>query len=104
MRRVTPSRFLYAVTAIVLMLASAVAGPALAQRGRWDASPAPYAPRSAAEQRRVSMEQAIENVQRATGGKVLDARDSDGGYRIKVITRRGEVRVVYVDARTGAMR
>jgi hypothetical protein len=43
-------------------------------------------------------------VQRATGGKVLDARDLGGQYRIKVLTRSGEVRVVYVDAQTGAMR
>jgi uncharacterized membrane protein YkoI len=62
-----------------------------------------YAPRSTAE-RRVSMGQAIERVQRATGGRVLDAREAGDGYRVKVLTRRGEVRVVYVDARTGEMR
>jgi uncharacterized membrane protein YkoI len=43
-------------------------------------------------------------VQRATGGRVLDARESGEGYRVKVLTRRGEVRTVYVDARTGEMR
>ena len=62
-----------------------------------------YAPRSAAE-RRISLGQAIERVQRATGGRVLDARESGDGYRVKVLTRRGEVRTVYVDARTGEMR
>jgi uncharacterized membrane protein YkoI len=43
-------------------------------------------------------------VQRATRGKVLDAKDLGDQYRIKVLTRSGEVRVVYVDAQTGAMR
>jgi uncharacterized membrane protein YkoI len=62
-----------------------------------------YAPRSTAE-RRISLGQAIERVQRATGGRVLDARESGEGYRVKVLTRRGEVRTVYVDARTGEMR
>ena len=62
-----------------------------------------YAPRAVAE-RRVSLAQAVEMVQRTTGGKVLDAKDLGGQYRIKVLTRNGEVRVVYVDAQTGAMR
>src|SRR6185436_17623458 len=56
---------------------------------------------------RISMGQAMEIVQRSTGGRVLNAQEvnSDGrtGYRIKVITRSGEVRVVFVDARSGAM-
>jgi uncharacterized membrane protein YkoI len=54
--------------------------------------------------RRISLAQAIEAVQRATGGKVLDAKDLGSQYRIKVLTRTGEVRVVFVDAETGAMR
>jgi uncharacterized membrane protein YkoI len=62
-----------------------------------------FAPHTAAE-RRVTLAQAIEVVQRATGGKVLDAKDLGRQYRIKVLTRSGEVRVVYVDAETGAMR
>jgi hypothetical protein len=43
-------------------------------------------------------------VQQATGGRVLDARDEGSVHRVKVLTPRGEVRVVIVDARTGAMR
>jgi hypothetical protein len=107
MPRVKPHRRCRVLLAIALAVVGTLAGPAHAERGRWyrdDTAQAPYAPHSAADQRRVSIEQAIENVQRATGGKVLDAREADGGYRIKVITRRGEVRVVHVDARTGAMR
>jgi uncharacterized membrane protein YkoI len=77
-----------------------------AQAQRWtpeSAGALGYAPRAAAE-RRVSLAQAVELVQRATGGKVLDAKDLGGQYRIKVLTRSGEVRVVFVDAQTGAMR
>jgi uncharacterized membrane protein YkoI len=55
-------------------------------------------------ERRVTLQQAIDAVQRATGGRVLDAKEVSGQYRIKVLTRNGEVRVVYVDAQTGEMR
>ncbi len=94
-------RFLPAAALVCLTL---LAGPAAADRNRWarDDPPA-YAPHST-QDARISLEQAIRNVQRATGGRVLDAREVPGGYRIKVLTRRGEVRVVHVDARTGAMR
>lgn len=60
--------------------------------------------RDEAQRRRISLEQAIQSVQRATGGRVLDARDGGDEYRIKVLTRDGEVRTVRVDAYTGAMR
>ena len=53
---------------------------------------------------RISLEQAVARVQRTTGGRVLDARTDGGAHRIKVLTREGEVRIVRVDARTGAMR
>ena len=90
---------------VVLILLAGVAGiPAHAQRWAPDDSGARgYAPRTVAE-RRISLAQAVEMVQRATRGKVLDAKDLGGEYRIKVLTRSGEIRVVYVDAQTGAMR
>lgn len=53
---------------------------------------------------RLTLEQAVDRVQRTTGGRVLDARDAGGVYRVKVLTPRGEVLVVLVDPRTGAMR
>lgn len=56
---------------------------------------------------RVNMGDAMEQVRRATGGRVLQAQPASvnghAGYRIKVLTAHGEVRVVYVDAETGAM-
>jgi uncharacterized membrane protein YkoI len=93
-----------ACSAIVLALV-AVLAPADA-RERWfvdERGPNTYAPRSSSE-RRISLEQAVERVHRATGGRVLDARPAGDDYRVKVLTRQGEVRVVYVDGRTGQMR
>jgi uncharacterized membrane protein YkoI len=90
----------------VLSLSALIAmpGPAAAGHERWlREEPPSYAPYSTADAR-ITLEQAIQSVQRATGGRVLDAREVRGGYRIKVLTQRGEVRVVYVDASTGEMR
>ena len=92
--------------ALALVLLAGSVLPGSGRRERWlrdrvDAQG--FAPHTVAE-RRVTLAQAIEAVQRATGGKVLDAKDLGGQYRIKVLTRSGEVRVVYVDAETGAMR
>jgi Peptidase propeptide and YPEB domain len=89
---------------VALALLANLCVPAQAQR--WPPGPTGaqgFAPRTVAE-RRVNLAQAIAIVQRATGGKVLDAKDLGGQYRVKVLTRSGEVRVVYVDAQTGAMR
>ncbi|MBX9632756.1 MAG: PepSY domain-containing protein [Burkholderiales bacterium] len=52
-------------------------------------------------ERRVSLDQAVVIAQKHTGGRVLDARPQGEGYRVKVLTRGGEVVVVYVDAKTG---
>ena len=91
---------------LLLGLATLIAAPlsATAGRDRWSRGDPPgYAPHSTADAR-ITLQQAIQSVQRATGGRVLDAREVSGGYRIKILTPRGEVRVVYVDAKTGAMR
>lgn len=56
---------------------------------------------------RIPMADATEMVLQRTGGRVLNAQEArqDGrdGYRIKVLTRSGEVRVFFVDASSGAM-
>jgi uncharacterized membrane protein YkoI len=91
---------------LALLLATLVTAPAHADRRRWGSeaeAPHGYAPRQLAQQR-ISIQQAIAIVQRETGGRVLDARDQGQQYRIKILTRGGEVRIVYVDAATGAMR
>ena len=99
MKALTRVRMLVGLSALV-----GLCGAAQAQR--WSPEPTSsqgFAPRAVAE-RRVTLAQAIDIVQRATRGRVLDAKDLGDAYRIKVLTRSGEVRVVYVDARTGAMR
>jgi uncharacterized membrane protein YkoI len=63
-----------------------------------------FAPSTTAQRPRLSLEQAADAVARATGGRILDAKAVGNEYRIKVLTKRGEVRVVYVNADTGAMR
>jgi uncharacterized membrane protein YkoI len=95
-----------ALVTLAFIVASLVAAPAHSDHRRWAQAPETaqdYAPRQLAQQR-ISIEQAIAIVQRETGGKVLDARAQGQHYRIKVLTRGGEVRVVYVDAATGATR
>jgi hypothetical protein len=77
--------------------ASAVAGP--------NPAPLPQTPPVLVSQTgRMTLVQAVDRVQQSTGGRVLDARDAGGVYRIKVLTPRGEVRIVLVDPRSGAMR
>ncbi len=74
----------------------------------------PLAPTSAAERDRIILAQAgltaqdaAELVQARVGGQVLAVEpiQSDGRlvYRVKVLTRKGAVRIFYVDASTGAM-
>jgi len=56
----------------------------------------------------VSRDDAAALVQRQTGGRVLsvDRTDADGrpAWRVKVVTQRGDVRVVLVDVATGQVR
>lgn len=86
-----------------------VSGVASAQPGgRWRDVPEDHpAMERHREPRGMSMGDAIDMVQRRTGGRVLLAQpvDLDGqpGYRIKVLSRRGEVQVFYINARNGRM-
>jgi Peptidase propeptide and YPEB domain len=56
----------------------------------------------------VSREQAAAQAQQQTGGRVLSVDLADAGgravWRVKVVTPRGEVRVVMVDAGGGSRR
>jgi uncharacterized membrane protein YkoI len=53
----------------------------------------------------VSRDDAAAMVQRETGGRVLSVERADAGgrpvWRVKVVTPRGDVRVVLVDVATG---
>jgi hypothetical protein len=57
---------------------------------------------------RLGMGKAIEMAQRQAGGRVLSAQESRQdrreGYRIKVLSQSGEVRVHFVDVQNGAIR
>lgn len=89
-----------------VLLAVLTSAPVTVHAGRnalLAAGPQSFAP-ATAQRQRVSLEQAVDTVARATGGRILDAKAVGNEYRIKVLTKRGEVRVVYVDAETGAMR
>ena len=61
----------------------------------------------AAKQGALSLSDAADLVQQRTGGRILSAQSvHEQGrelYRIKVLTRQGEVRIVLVDAATGRM-
>jgi uncharacterized membrane protein YkoI len=50
----------------------------------------------------ISLDRAVEQVQQSTGGRILGAETVDRGgrvvYRVKVLTRDGHVRYVYVEA------
>ncbi len=56
---------------------------------------------------RITMGDAMNLVQRTFGGRVVQAQpaivNGHEGYRIKVLTAHGEVRVVHVDGETGAI-
>jgi uncharacterized membrane protein YkoI len=113
MQRMKCARIKLGSIAIVPALLAILAAPAQAERvqdqwrvpqGHAEDARSLAPPSSITRASRVSMEEAIDTVQRKTGGKVLDARRRDDAYRIKILTRRGEVRVLYVDARTGELR
>jgi len=61
----------------------------------------------AARHARLTLNDATELVQNRIGGRVLATQEvREQGremYRVKVLTRQGEVRIVYVDAETGSM-
>lgn len=82
--------------------------PLFASAGEhWRPSPSFQLAEAGRGQPRISMGDAMQQVVQAFGGRVIQAQpatvNGHEGYRIKVLTARGEVRVVYVDAETGAM-
>ena len=94
-------RFIFSLLAGLLAAgAQADNGSSLRQAGANATIEAPHA-------LRIDVNEAAEMVQRQTGGRILAAqsvRESGRpGYRIKVLTREGEVRIVFVDALTGTM-
>ncbi|MBB5018395.1 putative membrane protein YkoI [Chitinivorax tropicus] len=56
---------------------------------------------------KVSRDEAAASAQRTTGGRVLSVDKAEQGgrevYRVKILTPKGEVRIVLVDADSGAV-
>lgn len=92
---------------IVLMLLAGVVSVSQARSFDADGAHSQWLVADSGKQARISLSEATELVQRATGGRVLSAQavreQGRDAYRIKVLTRQGEVRIVYVDAATGSM-
>lgn len=49
----------------------------------------------------ISRDDAAAVAQRASGGRVLSVEKAGSAWRVKVVTAKGEVRVIMVDAATG---
>jgi uncharacterized membrane protein YkoI len=49
----------------------------------------------------ISRDDAAAVAQRVSGGRVLSVEKSGSVWRVKVVTAKGEVRVILVDAQTG---
>ena len=49
----------------------------------------------------ISRDDAAAVAQRASGGRVLSVEKAGTAWRVKVVTGKGEVRVIMVDAATG---
>jgi len=92
---------------IFLMLLAWVAPASYAQGFDADGAQGKWIVADSGKQARVSLDEAADRVQKSTGGRVLSAQavreEGRDVYRIKVLTRQGEVRIVYVNPATGDM-
>ncbi len=90
----------------VLVFACLVSS-AYAERFAPERPPRAEAPADNTRAPKIGLNEAAEMVQRQAGGRILAAQNvMNGGrasYRIKMLSRQGEVRVIFVDAETGAM-
>ena len=91
----------------VLMFLALTASASQAYSFDTESSPGKWVLAEAGKHARLSLNDATELVQNRTGGRVLAAQEvreqGRDKYRVKVLTRQGEVRIVYVDAETGSM-
>lgn len=53
---------------------------------------------------KVSLDQAVNQVRRQYGGKVIGAETRNGVHHVKLLSDEGRVRTVLVDGRTGRIR
>ena len=92
---------------IVLMLLACAAPASHAQSFDTEGAQGKWIVADSGKQARVSLDEAADRVQKNTGGRVLSAQavreEGRDLYRIKILTRQGEVRIVYVNPATGNM-
>ena len=91
----------------VLMFLALTALPSHAYSFDNLSSPSKLILADAGKHTRLTLNDATELVQNRIGGRILATQEvREQGremYRVKVLTRQGEVRIVYVDAETGSM-
>lgn len=85
----------YPILVLAVMLALAPLGAAGGDRGGRDSD----SRRKGGEGRQSSESQASERARQQTGGRVLGVSPSNEGYRVKVLTPKGEVRSIQVPGR-----
>lgn len=83
----------YRILLLCLLVALAPVGPAWGDRGgRDNDSRGQGGDRRSSEGRQSPESRASERARRDTGGRVLGVSPSDEGYRVKILTPKGEVR------------
>lgn len=92
---------------IVLILLACMVPSSHAQNFDTEGAKEKWIVADSGKQARVSLDEAADRVQKNTGGRVLSAQavreEGRDLYRIKILTRQGEVRIVYVNPATGNM-
>jgi hypothetical protein len=90
----------YPILALAVLLAIAPLGGAWADRGGRDSdSRGKGGDRRSGEGRQSSESRASQRARQQTGGRVLGVSPSNDGYRVKILTPKGEVRSIQVPDR-----
>lgn len=88
------------ILALAILLVLAPVGAAWSDRGGRDSdSRGRGGDRRSSEGRQSSESRASERARKQTGGRVLGVSPSDDGYRVKILTPKGEVRSIQVPDR-----
>lgn len=91
---------------LVIVLMLPLAGQAFSET--LDAAPPDGARLILAEAKRISLDEAVAVVKEQIDGRIMAAesahKDGRDGYRIKVLTSGGEVRIFFVDAQSGEIK
>lgn len=90
----------YRISSLAVVLVLAPAGAAWSDRGDRDSdSRGRGGDRRSSEGRQSSESRASERARKETGGRVLGVSPKKDGYRVKILTPKGEVRSIQVPDR-----